>query len=295
METRESLARKRANWMNQKAYANNHHDYDENKKVNREDIMAELVGKMNGMVIDQQPGQQKIKKQEIRFEKTFAREMESHTCPICFEMMLPPNNPPMILFPCGHTFCKGCIIAVEKNTHNPNNRNKCCLCKGKFVQKAVNIALQNLICIFTDNRQLLTSNLIEEELEKVEEKKESIGLNNVEYENRLRDQDLRLRIMVDEKQKMEIEVQSLKTNLYSVKENQLVYKEKSAKVEKKIKQYTEQQDVLENYIVSGSQQITDKEGQILSLDEKVCLLKDTISSLETERIKVNLLQQELKK
>ena len=85
----------------------------------------------------------KMKKQEIRFEKTFAQEMESHNCPICLEQMLPPNNPPMILFPCGHTFCKGCINQVSKQTHNYNNRNKCPLCKTTYKDRAINIALQN--------------------------------------------------------------------------------------------------------------------------------------------------------
>ena len=294
METRESLARKFSSWKNQKAYADTNPEYEDTKKVNREDIMAELAGKMNGMVIDQKPNEPKMKKQEIRFEKTFAQEMESHNCPICLEMMLPPNNPPMILFPCGHTFCKTCINTVSKQTHNYNNRNKCPLCKTTYKDRAINIALQNQICIYTDNKQLQQSNVIDQAQEDTEEneKNNTIKLNSLDYENRLKDLDMRLRIMTEEKQKMEIEMHSCKSNLDSLTENVLTYKQKRTKVDKKMKQYVEQRDVLENYIVSASQQIGEKENQISSNQEKVSLLKDTISNLETERIKVNILLNE---
>jgi len=42
--------------------------------------------------------------QEI--EETLHDQVMSNTCPICFELFLPPSNQPFILFPCGHTFCK---------------------------------------------------------------------------------------------------------------------------------------------------------------------------------------------
>jgi hypothetical protein len=36
-------------------------------------------------------------------------ELSSHTCKICFEVMTSPVHTPILLFPCGHTFCKACI------------------------------------------------------------------------------------------------------------------------------------------------------------------------------------------
>lgn len=44
--------------------------------------------------------------QQIKLEQTISKEVESNTCPICFELMVPPNYSPILLFPCGHTFCK---------------------------------------------------------------------------------------------------------------------------------------------------------------------------------------------
>jgi len=46
----------------------------------------------------------------MKMEKTIAKEIESNTCPICYELMIPPNYSPILLFPCGHTFCKACVM-----------------------------------------------------------------------------------------------------------------------------------------------------------------------------------------
>jgi Zinc finger, C3HC4 type (RING finger). len=42
-------------------------------------------------------------------EKAIAGEVETNTCSICFELMLPKIHSPILLFPCGHTFCKECV------------------------------------------------------------------------------------------------------------------------------------------------------------------------------------------
>ena len=46
-----------------------------------------------------------------RLEGFLATEIESHTCPICYELMRAPTHSPMILFPCGHSFCAQCLQA----------------------------------------------------------------------------------------------------------------------------------------------------------------------------------------
>lgn len=42
-------------------------------------------------------------------EKTIAEEVENNTCAICYELMVPPHYSPILLFPCGHSFCKTCV------------------------------------------------------------------------------------------------------------------------------------------------------------------------------------------
>jgi len=62
---------------------------------------------------------------EMKIEKAISKEIESNTCPVCLELMLPPEHSPMLLFPCGHTFCKGCLLKLNpinaRHVENPLN------------------------------------------------------------------------------------------------------------------------------------------------------------------------------
>ena len=44
-------------------------------------------------------------KQGKKLEGFLANEIESHTCPICLELMVAPLHSPNILFPCGRLPC----------------------------------------------------------------------------------------------------------------------------------------------------------------------------------------------
>ena len=78
----------------------------------------------------------------------------THTCKICFELMTAPDNTPILLFPCGHTFCKQCI---EKHCRDANKRNKCCpYCRTPIESKAVNQALKDLIDQFVTQKILVS-------------------------------------------------------------------------------------------------------------------------------------------
>ena len=61
-------------------------------------------------------------------------ELSTHTCKICFELMTSPNHTPILLFPCGHTFCQLCMdthtgtraSAQHHNTSASSNNAKTC-------------------------------------------------------------------------------------------------------------------------------------------------------------------------
>ncbi len=44
-----------------------------------------------------------------RIDDFVSSELTSFTCTICYELMRPPAHLPILLFPCGHTFCETCI------------------------------------------------------------------------------------------------------------------------------------------------------------------------------------------
>ncbi|KAL0037877.1 hypothetical protein WJX79_003358 [Trebouxia sp. C0005] len=86
-----------------------------------------------------------------QIEGSLFQEIESHTCPICYELMVAPQNAPILLFPCGHTFCSVCI-----QSHTQRHKKRLCPCCREVIQsQAPNVSLQQLIASFAaQSRQL---------------------------------------------------------------------------------------------------------------------------------------------
>lgn len=76
---------------------------------------------------------------EADSEHSLHNQVMSNTCPVCYELLLPPSHQPYILFPCGHTFCKQCIDSFAKV------KKMCPFCRTTYNTMAPNLSLQNLI------------------------------------------------------------------------------------------------------------------------------------------------------
>eukprot|EP00854_Cymbomonas_tetramitiformis_P020335 gene20335-24353_t len=111
-----------------------------------------------------------VEKQGKRFEGFLASEIESHTCPICYELMLAPVYSPTMLFPCGHTFCASCLKAHTETHH----KGKCPLCRQKIASKAVNHSLQEIIQNFANQRERLQDGGKEEKCKKLREEEDAV-------------------------------------------------------------------------------------------------------------------------
>lgn len=95
-------------------------------------------------------------------EAFLAQEIESHTCPICYELMLAPKRAPCLLFPCGHTFCSSCLQRSTQQTSTQSRHvptSLCPYCREPVEKQAVNVALQQLICAFAAQRDAHTATL----------------------------------------------------------------------------------------------------------------------------------------
>ena len=68
-------------------------------------------------------------------------EAHSHTCKICFELMISPNRTPMFLYPCGHTFCKTCMNTHTKQSQDPT----CPYCRKPIQNMIINQAIKEII------------------------------------------------------------------------------------------------------------------------------------------------------
>lgn len=84
-------------------------------------------------------------------ERFITSETEAHSCPICYDIMVPPNNKPMLLVPCGHTFCETCVRTQTKV------KKKCPYCRKPFASIAPNLNLQQVISTLLDRKQKFDS------------------------------------------------------------------------------------------------------------------------------------------
>ena len=78
---------------------------------------------------------------------------QTHTCPVCFEVMQPPHRSPQMLFPCGHTFCKACV--AEHRSRAGAAAKACPVCRSAIESVAENRALRELIETFVGEKRAL--------------------------------------------------------------------------------------------------------------------------------------------
>lgn len=75
-------------------------------------------------------------------------ELGTHKCKLCHQLMISPNNTPILLFPCGHTFCKQCLGKRSAT---------CPFCRSEIQSSAVNQSLKELIDQFAKQRAMVGS------------------------------------------------------------------------------------------------------------------------------------------
>eukprot|EP01059_Diplonema_ambulator_P018158 TRINITY_DN30357_c0_g1_i1.p1 TRINITY_DN30357_c0_g1~~TRINITY_DN30357_c0_g1_i1.p1 ORF type:complete len:250 (+),score=49.12 TRINITY_DN30357_c0_g1_i1:58-807(+) len=68
------------------------------------------------------------------------REIDSHRCPICMELMLHPTYSPMMLVPCGHSFCARCMVK-----HHKGKGSMCPVCRSAIQMCVMNQSLKSII------------------------------------------------------------------------------------------------------------------------------------------------------
>jgi hypothetical protein len=104
-----------------------------------------------------------------KMESYLEAELSTHTCKICFELMTSPVHTPILLFPCGHTFCQQCMdthingnktpstekIANVARSSSSGNGKSCPYCRVKIESRAVNQSLKELIDQFSRQKSMV--------------------------------------------------------------------------------------------------------------------------------------------
>ena len=205
----------------------------------------------------------KIRKEDLQMEKTISKEIETNTCPICYELMVPPKNSPILLFPCGHTFCKVCVYSqnnnpqIYKSQNNSSQIQKCPCCRSPVKSSALNISLQNLICVFTNNKHLIDKHQGESEEKKDEDDDENLEM----FRSNLNLCNMRYKILRDEISEMKNKNVSLDQNI-GIQQNFLnkLYTEKK-EVKTKIEKLNLEMDLISEYIDKNEKDLKEIETQ----------------------------------
>lgn len=114
-------------------------------KLEKEDkhIIADLTMRITDKLHQELTNNQQKVAKDNQVGSLISKEIEQNTCGICYELMVPPTYSPILLFPCGHTFCKHCVYTSNK--HHPNHRqltiSKCPMCRQAVESAALNISL----------------------------------------------------------------------------------------------------------------------------------------------------------
>lgn len=86
-------------------------------------------------------------------ERFLENHLATNTCPICFELMTGKQQAPMLLFPCGHTFCACCLN--KHLSHRAAGTSTCPFCRACITSHAVNVSLQQVIDGFVEKQRRL--------------------------------------------------------------------------------------------------------------------------------------------
>ncbi len=295
---RDLIKQQRQKWLAERSLERNLTDVGIDKKIFTDsphsNLLAEITLKLSEKMQKElkQNKEPKLRKEDLQMEKTISKEIETNTCPICYELMVPPKNSPILLFPCGHTFCKVCVYSQNNNSQICKSKNttsqiqKCPCCRSPVKSSALNISLQNLICVFTNNKHLIDKHQGESE-EKKEEDNEDENLEM--FRNNLNLCNMRYKILRDERREMKKKNVLLDQNI-GIQQNFLnkLYEEKK-EVRTKIEKLNLEMDLIGEYINKNEKDLKEIETQFDENNSKILLIEETLGPIQKEKEKYEIL------
>ncbi|KAI8516044.1 hypothetical protein Bbelb_068570 [Branchiostoma belcheri] len=204
---------------------------------------------------------------KVRMDKPAGREdsgvtqetsIDTHKCQVCSSLMVPPDHRPMLVIPCGHTFCTACVrhtdtcpgCGQEENKTAPR-RDPGCHGDGKHKGSHSNRGED-----YVEKYHTLTvrCEVLETEADGIKEKMETVAKQ------------------LEREQKQVAAIEKQEENL---KEQIKMLEEKISSLQSHKEGYKDTCDELE--------------GQHFNLASKLSMVEDTLQSLTLERDKVRIL------
>lgn len=269
-EVYNQLKERQARWMRERAIE------IEKQSIGDSSISsADLVNRLTDRITSKMQGKMPAHKVLERIDKSVADELETNACGICFELMLPKEHSPMLLFPCGHTFCKQCLEENEKKS----GRKVCPWCRAKITSCAVNLSLQNIIVAYAKNKNI-----------KIAESTANVASSSVaEYTEQLNIYNLRCDILREERYENERKAKELEIEMYSHHQTMSILHEEAKRAEERLKAVQAEYNLVQSFIDENSGDLDKLNRKISEHRKTIQLIDETLEPLEKEREKIGLL------
>lgn len=207
-------------------------------------------------------------------------------CPICYEWMLPPDRSPMILVPCGHSFCYKCLDKLRDNQHEKTISSKktaCPLCRAHVVAQVLNHSLKHVILETATSRT--SKSRASKKSESPTHRQQQPDVRTRRTGNDIRQLALRCTILEDEKQELQ---DSLRDNLHQLTQLRGQHEqeqETQRKVRDQLREVQDQLDQSQHRIEFNRQQEQEQKQVRMELLEQHALIERSIEHLKRQLLR----------
>mmetsp|Transcript_12740 Transcript_12740/g.14631 ORF Transcript_12740/g.14631 Transcript_12740/m.14631 type:complete len:210 (+) Transcript_12740:97-726(+) len=201
--------------------------------------------------------------------------------------MLPPSRSPILLFPCGHTFCRACILH-----HTKTNNNKCPVCRKNIQSQALNLSLQNMICVYTNNKHLIDKykdfDPNEPEIPKDKEAQSEQEMLS-KYQKDLQICEMRYRILKEERLETQKARDEIRRDLASKQTVRLELEDQKKNALDRLEKIKNELKLIQSFLDRTEEEEIELEKKKNEMTAKLELIDGTLEPVEQERSKYQLI------
>lgn len=271
MDDRQLMRERQQRWLRERAI-----DQEKEQLSGPSLTPAQLVNTLTDKITTRL---QSVLKPQERLEQSQADEKDTNTCSICFELMLPKDRSPTLLFPCGHTFCKICLASNAKKT----GKKVCPWCRTVIESQATNISLQNVIVAYAKSKGLYR------ESEAAPVPAPVVAQAETPYSQQLELINLRCSILQQEIQDTLAKDRELEDRLQSQEELSRFLEKERADAEAKVRKAQQELQLVEDHMSKCQYALQDSIREREDLNVSLKLIRDTLAPLVKEREKLQTL------
>ncbi|CAH1788166.1 unnamed protein product [Owenia fusiformis] len=200
-------------------------------------------------------------------------QLQSHICQICSRTMIPPTHSPMMIIPCGHTYCKCCIEAQDQ----------CPTCLCDISSLACNIMLQQVIMDYSEKKTLSTKANVRNSRSQY---KPNNYIEKKDHAEEFQNLCMRCEVLQNEAESMEIKLDMITEKIEKERHQLQNIETEEAKLIKKREEIDNKIQAIQHHKDEYQLGIEKLENEHFQQADKLSLLQETLQSLLMQKDKI---------